>query len=252
MKSGEYGAWASIVTAFLAGIAVAGSINVQALILFSGSILFFLVRMPLISVCRSFFSSKDSKGIIGKQALWAAIYSAAGAAAFSIVIFFYDLDRVFIFLSISFLIFSYNIYSAYTKGTRAKESSISGVLGVSLLASFTYYAATGHFDKTAAIIWILVFLYLAGGIFYVEARLGVFSWNACFIFYLAAVTITGALTLLRLVPLYTLAIYFPSIIKAGMASSSGVSAAAPKRLGRIELVHSVIFVMLLNLAYHII
>ncbi len=250
--SKEYGAWASLATAFLAGAGIAGRINLAALILFLGALSFFLARTPLLGILRSIASGKIKSGNFINQTIWFTLYSLAGISSFALLLFRYNLNGLYIFIAASSAIFLYNIYNTFNKGTRAGESSISGVLGVSFISSFTYYAATGGFDKIAATLWVLVFLYLAGGIFYVESRLGVFKWRACLIFHIITTIVVSALAIMKLIPVFSLVAYYPSFIKSAMGALSPKKEATPKKLGRIELIHSVIFVVLISVVYRII
>ncbi len=263
--SKEYGAWASLATAFLAGGGVAGRINLEALILFLGALSFFLARTPLLGILRSITTGKTKSGNFINQTIWFTLYSLLGIALFSLLLFKYKLTFLIIFIILSAIIFSYNIYNTFNKGTRARESSLSGVLGVSLLSSFTYYVATGSFDKTVAALWVLVFLYLAGSIFYVETRLGVFKWQACLVFHIITTIVVSALAITKLIPMLSLVAYYPSFIKSSIGALSPKKEAIPKirqkdwrtrqllwrELGRIELLHSVIFVVLISVVYRI-
>lgn len=250
--SKEYGAWASLATAFLAGAGIAGRINLAALVLFLGASSFFLTRTPLLGILRSIASGKIKSGNFINQTIWFTLYSLAGIGLFSLPLLKYNPGVLYAFIVISSAVFLYNIYNTFNRGARAKESSISGVLGVSFFSSFTYYAATGGFDKTAATLWVLVFLYLAGGIFYVEARLGVFKWRACLVFHIVTTIVVSALAIMKLIPIFLLVAYYPSFIKSAMGALSPKKEATPKKLGRIELIHSVIFVVLISVVYRII
>ena len=250
--SREYGAWASLATAFLSGAGVAGRINVEALILFVGALSFFLVRTPLLGILRSISGNKIHSRNFINQTIWFTLYSLAGIGLFGLLLFKYNLSALYIFIVISSAVFLYNIYNTFNKGTRARESSISGVLGVSFISSFIYYVSTGGFDKTAATLWVLVFLYLAGGILYVESGLGVFKWRACLIFHIITTIVVSALAIMKLIPVFLLVAYYPSFIKSAMGALSPKKEATPKKLGRIELIHSVIFVVLISVVYRII
>jgi hypothetical protein len=249
--SKEYGAWASITTAFIAGIGIAGRVNPESLILLAGALSFFLARMPFLSLLRSMSSGRIAFSGFTRQAVWCALYFLTGVVLFSILLLKYKLTALFIFIVVSLIVFSYNIYVTHNKGARSKEASLSGALGVSFLSSFTYYAATGHFNGIVATLWILVFFYLAGGILYVQARLGSFRRQWCIVFQVVTMVIVSALGILGFVPMLTLVAYCPALIK----SSTGVLAidkeVVTRKLGRMELLHSAIYVFLIILIYYI-
>lgn len=257
-------------TSFIIGAAIAKNINIASLILLAGAMSFFLARTPFLSALRLALSSKHTEraftpplrpGLVRRcgtnagagfthQAGWSALYSLIGILSFLFLFFRYKLTAIGIFAALSVAIFSYNIYHTYKKGVRAREAGISGVLGVSFLSSFGYYTASGRFDSVVATLWILVFLYLAGGIFYVEARLGVFKWHSCFIFHIITIIIVIMLSILKLIPTLTIVSYLPAFIKSSTIDSiSTKSISAIRRIGRIELLHSIIFATILMLIY---
>lgn len=258
--SKEYGAWASLATTFFAGAGVAGQINLEALILFVGALSFFLARTPLLGVLRS-INSRDSQASVTEHwrtsrhmlwmAAWFTIYSLFGIGSFALLLFKYNRTGLYIFILLSSLVFLYNIYNTFNKGTRARQSSISGVLGVSLLSSFTYYVATGYLDKTVATLWLLVFLYLAGGVFYVETRLGVFKWRACLVFHIVTTLVVSTLAITRAIPMLALVAYYPAFIKSSVGALSPKKEAIPKKLGRAEILYSLIFIVIIILVYRV-
>lgn len=250
--SKEYGAWASLLVAFTIGIGIARRINLEALILFVGALSFFLARIPFLNILRFISSGKTTTAEFKRHAVWFTLYSLVGVISFLVLLFNYKLTALLIFIILSLPIFSYNIYITYNKGTRAKEAGFSGILGVSLLSSSIYYVATGHLDNIVATLWILVFLHLAGGIFYVEARLGIFKWQDCFVFHIITAIIVITLSILKLIPTLTLVAYFPAFIKSYKGTALvPAKGAGIRKLGRAEFFHSTIFASLLIIAYSI-
>lgn len=249
--SKEYGAWASILTAFAAGSGVAWRVNFESLILFLGVIFLFLARMPLLGILRSKSLGKPSDSGFTRHVIWFILYSLTGIILFSILLFKYKLTALLIFILLSLAIFSYNIYVTHNKGARSKEAGLSGALGVSFLSSFAYYAATGHFNGIVTTLWILVFFYLAGGILYVQARLGSFRRQWCIVFQVVTMVIVSALGILGFVPMLTLVAYCPALIKSLTGVLVMNKEVVTRKLGRMELFHSAIYVFLIILVYYI-
>lgn len=250
--SKEYGAWASLAVAFIIGIGIARQINLEALILFLGALSFFLARIPFLSISRFISSGKTDTREFKRHTIWFTLYIFVGVVSFSILVFKYKLTALLVFIILSLPIFSYNTYITYNKGTRAKEASFSGVLGVSLLSPFAYYVANGSLNNIVATLWILVFFHLAGGIFYVEARLGIFKWQDCFVFHIITAIIVITLSILKLIPTLTLVAYFPAFIKSYKGTALvPAKGAGIRKLGRAEFFHSTIFAFLLIVAYSI-
>ncbi len=248
--SKEYGAWASLLVAFIIGIGIARRINLEALILFLGALSFFLARIPVLSIARFVSTAKISTPEFTRQVIWFFLYSFTGVLSFCVLLFRYNLSDLFIFIVLSLIVFAYNAYITYNKGMRAKESGFSGVLGVSFLSSFAYYVASGRFDSVVATLWILAFLHLAGGIFYVEARLGVFKWQACLIFHIITVIIVSVLSILKFIPPLALVAYFPAFIKSYRgAALVPAKSAGIRKLGRVEFFHSIIFALIIIVIY---
>src|SRR3990172_5909368 len=105
--SREYGAWASIGTAFIAGIGIAGRVNAESLILLAGALSFFLARMPFLSLLRSISSGRTAFSGFTRQAVWFVFYLFIGLTLFSILLSRYKLTALFIFIVVSLIIFSY-------------------------------------------------------------------------------------------------------------------------------------------------
>ena len=247
--SKEYGAWASILTAFAAGSGIAWQVNLKSFLLFLGALSFFLARMPLLGILRSKSLGKPSDSGFTRYMIWFILYSLTGIILFSILLFKYKLIALFIFIILSLAIFSYNVYVTYDKGPRSGGASFSGILGVSLLSSFTYYVATGYLNSVTATLWILVFLYLAGGILYVRARLGEPGWKACFIFHVVTTVIVGILGMFKFIPILSIIAYCPSFVKSLMGAVCADRETVAKKLGRMELVHSLIYIILMVMVY---
>lgn len=247
--SKEYGAWASILTAFAAGSGIAGRVNLKSFLLFLGALFFFLARMPLLGILRSKSFDKPPNSGFTRHVIWFILYSLTGIILFSILLFKYELTALSIFILLSLAIFSYNVHVTYDKGPRSNGASFSGILGVSLLSSFTYYVATGNLNSVTATLWILVFLYLAGGILYVRARLGEFGWRACFIFHIVTIIIVGILGMFKFIPVLSIIAYCPSFIKSLTGAVCADKETVAKKLGRMELVHSFIYIIIMVMVY---
>jgi hypothetical protein len=205
--------------------------------------------MPLLGILRSKSLGKPTDAGFTRHVIWFILYSLTGIILFSILLFKYKLIALFVFIILSLAIFSYNVYVTYDKGPRSNGASFSGILGVSLLSSFTYYAATGHLNSVTATLWILVFLYLAGGILYVRARLGEPGWKACFIFHVVTTVTVCILGMFKFIPILSIIAYCPSFVKSLMGALSAKKETVAKKLGRMELVHSLIYIILMVMVY---
>lgn len=145
---------------------------------------------------------------------------------------------------------------------RSLPAEIVGTALLTLVAPAAWIAARGRLDRTGALLWLLNFLFFAGGVLYVKYRVrgllahrnfsGLaervgFAWPV-FIYHLLLVAFLLAATLAETFSLAVLIAFLPGVLRA-LALAFQLGRRFPiRRLGWTEVAHAMAFAALLLLA----
>ncbi|MGH7495298.1 MAG: nitrous oxide reductase family maturation protein NosD [bacterium] len=137
-------------------------------------------------------------------------------------------------------------------------SDLISVAGLTLSAPSAYYVATGKLDQTAALLWLLNFLFFGSGIVYVHTKLRAaalkkphFSFGEKLrlgklnlIYHLIVLVIVGILAVKNFTPLFAFVAFVPMTIHAIYGTVKLSSTVRFENLGLILLLHSFSFALL--------
>ncbi len=265
----EHGAWGILLVPFFCAAAVAGSWN--ASLLFAGACVFglFLLRASL----KPWISSKqiEDRGAGGWRSTLRpahyALVAATGAAAGLLVFVYHRYQFIWIGLAALLLyLFRQLLIRPRRDPGREQRSLAAELVGVGLLtltAPIAWIAARGVLEPSGVRVWLLNLLFFCGGVVYVKYRVRgllahrhfrsagerlAFAWPV-FVYHLLLAAFLAYGVILGRQPATILLAFIPGILRAnGLLFQLGRRFAI-SRLGWNEIVHSLLFALLLVLAF---
>jgi hypothetical protein len=142
---------------------------------------------------------------------------------------------------------------------------LAGVAGLALGAPMTYYVASDQLDSTAAVLWLINFLYFGGTVFYIKLKVRqqprlpapervserLVKAKACLAYQTGALTLLLALATLQWAPLLTPLAFVPATFKVvyGAWQWQDKKSLSLVRLGVVEIFHAVAFAGLVILVF---
>ncbi|MDZ7362487.1 MAG: YwiC-like family protein [candidate division KSB1 bacterium] len=252
----EHGAWAVLFVPLIVGASIAGKFTLNVLWLALGTLAVFMSYAPAQTLLRARLVSPPAPERARAAKFWAAAHLIFGAL-FMLPLFLrglWWLLAIGILSAIAFIV-NFLLTRRYSKTVL---SDLISVLGLTLSAPAAYYAVTGKLDQTAALLWLMNFLFFGSGIVYVHTKLRAaalkqpqFSFGEKLslgklnlIYHLIVLAIVGILAAHNFTPLFAAVAFVPMTIHAIYGTLKLSSTVRFKNLGLILLLHSFIFALL--------
>lgn len=248
----EHGAWAMLLTSLALGQLVAWTINLPSLYLWLLTLAVFIVREPLAVLWRP---RRGDAWSAWELRTWVAAMLGAIALLTALLVAGRGPDFLFLALPAG-LLFALQLVWQRTKARWSWPAELVGTAGVTIAAPASYFAAAGSLDRAALSLWSILFAYFAAQVVYVRWRLRapgqrLLGYVALAIQILALVTFLSLGTAGFLPSLLFLA-FVPGAAKALLAMRTLSSARKQvTKLGWVEVVYSLVFVLLTVLAYRL-
>jgi hypothetical protein len=257
----EHGAWAVLYGSFLAGAGVAGRVTFPVVCLLVGITAATFANGSLTILARSPAGPVHAER--RRQALtWFLLYGAAAAAAFVPLLSIFRMTFLLPFgLAAAFFL----VARAVLIGKHEDRSLIGelvGTAGLSMVGAIAHAVAAGEVRPIGTVLWLLLFLFFASGIFYVRMRVygmvaqrkGVTTasnparWS-CVLFHALLIVVVPALLLTRVIPWPVLLAFAPALWRAAVGLTREEVRLDLRRLGWSEVAVAVSFVLLLIAAF---
>jgi hypothetical protein len=259
----EHGAWAVIYGAFLAGVGVAGQVAMPVAFFALGVTAAAFANGPLVILARP--ASTPAQEERRRHALnWFLVYGAAAVVAFVPLILYYRMAFLLPLGIGAILFLLFRTLFVREKEDRSLPGELVGTAGLTMVGAAAHAVAQGEVQRTALILWLLLFLYFAGGVFYVRMRIQgmvtqrkvsgtpstAIRWP-CVVYHAVLIVALGALSLLRLVPWPILLAFAPALWRAAVGLRRISASLNVRRLGWSEVAVATAFVLLLIAAFRI-
>ena len=232
----EHGAWGILLIPFATAVGATGVFDVKVALLLGSMLCFYIAR-----------TSHLKQNV--KWTMFLLAGSLAGAAPLLIV---WHLWWLTAFGALA-------IPLAFRKTERSIAMQLLAVCGLTLTAPAAWYAARGHLDARAFVLWLLNVLFFSGGVFYVKMHVAAAirrsaenklrSGAAVIIYYAAMICVLLVMMLCRVISFWVLAAFAPVIGRAFL----GVGRLRPvlriKRLGWTEVAYSLVYAVVLIAAF---
>ncbi len=257
----QHGAWSILIACFVLGVALGGGIGIETTLLLISTIAGFFAQHAAslyLRLLKKF--DKRWKGALSWTIGYAFVFLSAGA----LLIILYDLWFLLLlgFLSLLF------IAATLILRRKRKEFTTTGelfeIIGLCLVAPAAEYATSGIFSIQTVGLWVICAFFFGGSVFHVRylvrnhtetggpflvrVRAGLSS----IVYHLIVFgTSVGLSTVMGILPSLAPIALLPVTFKALWAVGRRYEAALPiRRIGYIELIHTLIFVFFAILAFH--
>jgi hypothetical protein len=258
----EHGSWAMLITPLLLGLVIAPAWHGRALILVVAALGFFLLRQPLALWVKTRKRATTDKVYLWR---WIAIYSGLTVLSGAWLVLAQGLWWLVAMGFLGMVLLLCHLWLVSRRQEMSLVGELMGVAGLALGAPMAYYAASGHLDRGAAILWLINFLYFGGTVFYIKLKVRqqprlptpervserLVKAKACLAYQTAALTLMIALVTLQWAPLLTPLAFVPVTIKMvyGAWRWQDKRTLSLVRLGVSEIFHAIAFTGLVVLVF---
>jgi hypothetical protein len=259
----EHGAWAVLYGSFLAGVGVAGQATLPVIFLLVGVTAAAFANGSLTILARSPAGPAHLER--RRQALiWLLLYGVAAAAALVPLVTTFRMTFLLPFgLAAAFFLMA----RAFLIGKREDRSLIGelvGTAGLSMVGVIAHAVAAAEVRPVGAVLWLLLFLFFASGVFYVRMRVhgmvmerkgapaasNPARWP-CVLYHALLIVVVPALILARVVPWPVLLAFAPALWRAAVGLTREEVRLNIRRLGWSEVAVATTFVLLLIAAFRL-
>jgi hypothetical protein len=235
----EHGAWGILLVPFISAVAVAGVFNLPVVLLLGSILSFYIARTSwLKSDMRWTIRLLAVSGLLAVPLL--AVWRLWWLPVFAVVA----------------------LPLAARKTGHGLAMQLASIAGLTLTAPAAWYAATGHLDGRAAMLWVLNALYFVGGVFHVKMHLAAAinrvpldamrdRWRTGsrnLVYHVGAMAVVAGLSACGWVPAAVLAGFGLALGRAMVATMMLSPKLRIKRLGWSEVVFSLVFMVLVVVA----
>ena len=168
----EHGAWAVLYGAFLAGVGVAGRLTVPVMLLFGAVTLLAFANGPLVLLLRPTGGPVPSTER-RRAFAWMAIYAAGAAACLAPLLVVFQMT--FLFPSRWRRRASSCLRAFFVRqgDDRSLPGELVGAAALTLVGPIAHAVAVNGAQPVGAVLWLLLILFFASGVFYVRMRIRV-------------------------------------------------------------------------------
>lgn len=258
----EHGSWAMLIVPLVLGWAIAPLWHWRSLILLVAALTFFLLRHPLAVLVKTRKRAGEDKAYWWR---WTTIYAGLTLLSVAWLVPGQGLWWLAVLGFAGTGLLFFNLWLVARRQEMSLSGELAGIAGLALGAPMAYYAASGLLDGTAALLWLVNFLYFGGTVFYIKLKVRqqprlpappqvserLVKAKACLAYQTAALTLTVALVTLQLAPLLTPLAFIPVTLKIlyGAWQWQDKKSLNLMRLGVIEIVHALAFTVLVIVAF---
>jgi hypothetical protein len=255
----EHGAWAVLIVPMAVAATIVESYSYDLMLLTLSALAVFMSHVPLQSMLRNRLGEPQGGEKIRRARFWATASLVAGAA-FAVPLLAKGLWLLAVFGGLG----AVGIFGNLFLTLRAKKTVVSdlvAVSGLTLTAPAAYYVATGSFNQTALLLWVLNFLFFGCSVVYVHMKiraaalqkvdlrfaekLSVGKLNVAY--HAAVLSIVGVLALGHYTPEFAFLAFVPMAIHAAFGTLRLTGHVRFKNLGLLLLGQSLLFGLLMGI-----
>jgi hypothetical protein len=246
----------------IVGAAVAPIWQWRTLILIGAALAFFLLRYPLATIIKTRKRPTSDRPWLIRWSIGYALIAASGGAWLILI------ERLYLLIPIGLIgaaLVAFHLRLVYRKQEMSAFGELAGIAGLALGAPLTYYAASGQLDGTALMLWLVNALYFGGTVFYIKLKVRqqprlpapdrlserLLKGRACLTYQGVVLTVIIALGAVDHMPALLPLAFVPMTLKViyGATRWQDKRSLSLPRLGAIELIHSILFAVLVIVAF---
>jgi hypothetical protein len=260
----EHGSWAMWSVPLIVGLAVAALWQWRSILLIAASLGFFLLRFPVDLLIKTRKRPTTDRAWLIR---WAVMY---GAVTVLCGLWLVVVDRLYGLAplgAVGAMLLAYHWWLVEKRKEMSAAGELAGITALALGAPLAYYTATGRLGSTAALLWLVNALYFGGTVFYIKLKVRqqpreprpdrvserLIKAKACLTYQSVVLTVACVLVGLLELPLLLLLSFVPMTVKViyGATHWQDKRTLSLPRLGVMELIHAVLFAVLIILAFQV-
>ena len=259
----EHGAWAVLYGSFLAGVGVAGRVTLPVALCLVGITAATFANGSLAILARS--NAGQITAQKHRHALtWFLLYGTVSGAAFVPLLVVFQMTFLLPFGMTAALFLLLRAYLIRERDDRTLIGELTGVAGLTMVGAVAHAVAVGELRPISAVLWLLLFLFFASGIFYVrmqvqglvakrrgEAAASNPARFLCLAYHAILIVVVPALFLARIIPWPVLLAFAPALWRASAGLSRDEKPISLRRLGWSEVAVAAAFVLVLIASFHL-
>ncbi|MCI0487580.1 MAG: YwiC-like family protein [Blastocatellia bacterium] len=251
----EHGAWVMLYVPFVVGALVAGSFSLRVLLLLSSVTFVFIARESLIVWWRARSRGQSRPSSLRLMLIYLGLAALSGVP----LVFIY---RLYITVPLGFValvLLGVNAEQAVRREDRTIFGEVMAILGLTLTAPAAYYVARASWEITALWLWALNALYFASSVFYVKLRVHAINprkeqesrnvrrhcafYHVFLLASLLVLVLTDSLSLLAVIA------FAPVLVRTFWHLFKPGERLNLRRIGVLEIVYSVVFLVFITLTF---
>jgi len=253
----EHGAWAVLYGAFLAGLGVAGRVTLPVILLLGAVTCLALANGPMVLLLRSAGSRVPVKEC-GRAFFWFFAYAAGAVMCLAPLLALYHMTFLFPFAMVTACFLVLRAFFVRQGDDRSLPGELIGTAGLALVGPTAHAVAVNGAQPIGALLWLLLTLYFAGGVFYVRMRIRLMlaqrkgaptvskrARGSCLIYHVLLFVLIPALAAANVVPWAVLLAFAPALWRAAAGLRRQDATLNLRRLGWSEVGLTVAFVLIL-------
>lgn len=259
----EHGAWAVLYGSFLAGVGVAGRVTLPVLLLLVGVTAATFANGSLTILARS-PAGQAHAGRRRHAVAWCLVYGTAAAVALAPLVVVFRMTFLFPFGIGAAFFLMVRAFLIRKREDRSLIGELVGTAGLTMAGAVAHAVAAGEIQPIGAVLWLLLFLFFASGIFYVRMRVhgmvaqrkGVTAapnpaqWP-CVLYHALLIVVVPTLFLAHVIPWPVLLAFAPAVWRAAAGLNRDDARLDLRRLGWSEVAVATAFVLLLIAAFRL-
>lgn len=256
----EHGGWAMLLAPLFVGGLSGGAFTLPVALTIVAAFFVYLARHPLALLARAQGRRERAPS---STLVWLFVYALVAATAGLPLLLVYGLWLLAPLGLLAGTLMVVHLYLATRRSEMSVVGEIVGISGLTLGAPAAYYAASGELGLTATSLWLLSLLYFAGAVFYVKLKVRVHTrreppsglvsrlsvGRVAVLYHVAVVGVAVLLVAGGMVPPLAPLAYVPVTCKAVQGALDWRRVVNVKRLGAVEIIHSLIFAVIVIAAY---
>jgi hypothetical protein len=251
----EHGAWAVLYGAFLAGVGIAGRVGVPVLLLLGAVTLLAFANGPLVLILRSAGSRASERR---RATLWFFGYTAGAVVCGVPLLAVYHMTFLAPFAMAAACFLILRAFLLRGGDDRSLPGELIGTAGLALVGPTAHAVAVNGAQPIGALLWLLLTLYFASGVYYVRMRIRVMMarrkniptvssrarWS-CVAYHVLLLVLIPALAAGGVVPWAVFLAFAPALWRAAAGLRRQDATLDLRRLGWSEVGLTAVFVLIL-------
>ena len=257
----EHGIWAVLYGSFLVGVGVAGRVTLPVVLCLVGitAAAFANGSLPILVRANTHEVHRERRR---HARTWILLYGATAATALAPLLLVFRMTFLLPFGVGAAFFLLLRAFLIWERGERTLIGELVGVAGLTMVGPVAHAVSTGEIRPISAVLWLLLFLFFASGVFYVRMRIhglvaerkGVIAGSnpgrwPCALYHAVLTMVVPVLFLARVIPWPVLLAFAPAVWRAAAALNRHEARLDLRRLGWSEVAVATAFVLILIAAF---